>query len=252
MAGLVDNAKLFVKRNASTILTIAGGVGTVATAVMAVKETPKAIILLKHAKEEKGEELTKIEVVKTAGLVYIPAILTGAATLACIFGANVLNRHQQAALMSAYALLDNSYKEYKKKADELFGEESGARIREEIAKDKYEETDISVNEDKELFYDYFSGRYFESTRYAVMHAEYELNRTLMMRDYVYLNEFYEHLGIEPIESGFELGWSRGSNLAHYWQDWIDFNHEKVVHDDGLECHIVKMMAEPVLGFYDYA
>ena len=107
--------KEFLRRNSSTILTCIGAVGVVATAVMAVKATPKALELIENAKEEKGEELTKIEVVKVAGPTYIPAIVTGVATVACIFGSNVLNKRSQASLMSAYALLDNSYKEYKKK-----------------------------------------------------------------------------------------------------------------------------------------
>ena len=55
MNNLLRCSKLFVKRNASTILTSVGGVGVVATSVMAVKATPKAIALLEQAKEEKQE-----------------------------------------------------------------------------------------------------------------------------------------------------------------------------------------------------
>ena len=113
-----------------------GATGVIATAVMAVKRTPKALTLLESAKEEKGEELTKLEKFKIASPVYIPAMITGTATIACIFGSNIISKNQQAALMSAYALLDNSYKEYKKKTEELYGEDAGRQIREEIAKDK--------------------------------------------------------------------------------------------------------------------
>ena len=109
------NARLFVKRNASTILTILGSIGVVATTVTAVKATPKAIRLIEEAEQEKGEELTKWEKTKTATKPYLPAILLGTSTVACIFGAQILNQKQQASLVSAYALLDQSYKEYKKK-----------------------------------------------------------------------------------------------------------------------------------------
>lgn len=44
---------------------------------------------------------------------YSPAVAIGASTIACIMGANALNRRQQVALTSAYALDQNSYKEYK-------------------------------------------------------------------------------------------------------------------------------------------
>ena len=122
MNKLVGKTKWFLKRNGSTILTIGGAAGVIATAVVAVKETPKALYLLEQAKKEKGEDLTKFEKVKVAGPVYIPSIILGASTIACIFGANVLNKRQQAVMTSAYALLDSSYKEYKKKVKEVLKE----------------------------------------------------------------------------------------------------------------------------------
>lgn len=84
--------KMFWKKNGSTILTCAGAVGVVGTTVLAVKATPKAMELIKMAEEEKGEKLTKTEVFKTAGPAYIPTALVGVGTLACVFGANVLNK----------------------------------------------------------------------------------------------------------------------------------------------------------------
>lgn len=252
MSNLLNRSKLFVKRNAPTILTYVGGAGVIVTAVMAVKATPKALILLEEAKKEKGEELTKVEIVKTAGPAYIPAAIVGVSTLTCIFGANVLNKRQQAALTSAYALINESYKDYRNKVEELYGKEVDDKIKKEIAKDKYEDGKVTVEEDKELFYDDFSSRYFQSTLYDVQHAEYRLNRELVMRDYVDVNEFYEWLGLEPIDAGYELGWSKGLNLAAYWQEWVDFTHSKVEMEDGMECHIVQMLSEPLPDFRDYA
>lgn len=244
------NAKLFFKRNASTILTCVGGIGVAATAVVAVKETPKAMQIIEKKTEEKGEDLTTIEKIKVAGPVYIPAIAIGVSTLACIFGANALNKRSQASLMSAYALLDNSYKEYKKKVDELYGEGAGARVRGEIAKDKYNQDDISVDSEKQLFYDYFSERYFESTMEEVLQAEYDINRELHTRDYAYVNEFYDLLGLDHIDPGWTLGWSLGASLSHYWKTWIDFRHEKVEMEDGMECYIITM-TEPIPDFDEY-
>ena len=142
----------FLKKNSSTILTCVGAVGVVGTAVTAVKATPKALDILAEATEEKGEELTKVEKFKVAGPVYIHSVLIGTATIACIFGANILNKRQQGALMSAYALLDNSYKQYKGKVKELYGEEVDTHIKKEIVKDKYKELDISLDDEKILFY----------------------------------------------------------------------------------------------------
>lgn len=252
MNNLLHRSKLFVDRNTPTILTVLAGVGVVATAVLTAKETPKALEVLKAAKEEKGEELTKTEKVLTAAPAYIPAIITGAATIACVFGANILNKHQQAALASAYAFLDTSYKEYKKKVDELYGEDAGAKVRAEIAKDHIEEADIPEEDDgKLLFFDDYSGRYFRSTIEQVQKAEYNLNRTLFMYDCVSLNEFYSDLGIDPIDSGWVTGWTKPINQERHWQEWVDFIHEKVVMDDGLECYIIKMHGEPTIYFENY-
>ena len=243
--------KHFFKRNGSTILTCIGAVGVVATAVTAVKATPKVTILLEKERKLKGEELTKIEVIKVAGPHYIPSILIGVGTLTCIFGSNVLNKRQQASLASAYALLDTSFKEYKKKVIDLYNEEADIEIRNEIAKDKYEENDIEVDDNKMLFYEEYSGRYFESTSKEVIQAEYNLNRELTNHGGVYLNKFYKFLDIAPTDYGNEYGWSLGVLESHYWANWIEFDHEKVIMADGLECTIIRFRYEPVIDFAYY-
>lgn len=249
MNGLVHHSKVFLKRNASTILTGIGGAGVVVTAVMSAKATPKALRLLDEAKKEKGEELTKFETVKTAAPAYIPAILVGASTIACVFGANILNKHQQAALMSAYALLDNSYKEYKAKVKELYGEEADQHVREEIAKDKYEST--TVDDDKQLFYDEYSQRYFESTTEDLLRAENELVR--LVNDYggAFMNDWFELIGLEPTDYGDYMGWSSCELYETYWSSWIYFEHTKTIMDDGLECVIVSLQTDPSFDFENY-
>lgn len=251
MNRLLNASKLFVKRNGSTILTCAGGAGVVATAVLAVKATPKAMMLLEHAKEEKGEDLTKFEVIKAAAPAYIPTVLIGVSTIACIFGANTLNKYQQGSLMSAYALLDSSYKEYKSKVVDLYGEDADSRVREEIAKDKYAGDGITPDNDKVLFYDEFSGRYFQSTTVNVLKAEYEVNKKLSTWGGVYLNEFYELVGLPTTDYGDHLGWSAAGMYEMYWEEWLDFHHEKFMLDDGLEGYIITYNQEPTPGFEEY-
>ena len=212
MNGLLNKSRVFVKRNSATILTCVGAAGVVATTVTAVKATPKAMLLLEKAKKEKGEELTKVETVKIAAPIYIPTMILGVSTVACIFGANVLNKKGQASLMSAYALVDSSYKDYRKKVDELYGEEAGTQIRAELAKDEYKENPIEVEDGKLLYYDMYSRQYFEATPYEVQRAEYELNKSLMMDDCAYLNEWYNHLGIDQLEHGYDFGWSTSANM----------------------------------------
>lgn len=253
MNNLLQRSQGFLKRNSSTILTCVGGVGVVVTAVMAVKATPKALRLLEEAKQEKGEELTKVEVVKTAGAAYIPAALVGVSTIACVVGANVLNKRKQASMASAYALLDASYKEYRNKVKDLYGKEVDDKIKNEIAKDKYDKADIPEGEedDLELFFDDFSGRYFRSTADKVKQAEYDINRTITVAGNACLNEFYDALKIPTIDGGDELGWSIGGLEYATWTNWLDFFHSKVVMDDGLECTIIRFSYEPLIDYDIY-
>lgn len=245
-------AKLFLKNNMPTILTCVGTAGVIGTAVTAVQATPKAIQLLEEAKQNKGEELTTFEKVQATYKVYIPSVLIGVSTIGCISGAHILNKRQQASLLSAYTLLNTSYKQYKDKVIDLLGEEANDEIQAEVAKDNYKESNMAMVENEELFYDAFSGRYFKSTKHKVQEAEYRLNRDMVMRDYAYLNEWYEYIGLDSIDSGWKLGWSTGMCIQAYWQEWIDFNHTKVTMDDGLECTIVKFWQEPLPDFEEYS
>lgn len=152
----------FWKCKGSTILAFVGAAGVVATGVLAAKETPKAMRILKEAEEEKGEALTKVEVVKTVAPAYIPAVVTGAATIVCIFGINSLSKKQQASIASAYALLDSSYKEYRNKVNAIYGDDADDRVKDEIARDKCEDAEPSTDDNVKLFLDFNTLEYFEA------------------------------------------------------------------------------------------
>lgn len=251
MNNLLTSSKSFVKRNAPTILTCMGGVGVVATSIMAVKATPKALLVLEKAKEEKGDELTKLEKVQLVAPAYIPSVLVGTATIACIFGANMLNKRQQASLMSAYAMVSNSYQEYREKVRELYGKESDENVKNEIAKDNYKEADIPEGEGFELFFDEFSGRFFRSTMAKVLQAQYQINRDLSLQDWATVNDFYDYMNVPHVDGGDIIGWSTPMNEQAYWQTWVDFSNVKMVDDDGLEYYIVRMYQEPIVDFEDF-
>lgn len=235
----------FIKNNASTILTCLGGVGVITTAVLTAKAAPTASKMLEEAKEEKGEELTVVETVKIAGPAYVPAVITGVATITCIFGANMLNKRQQATLMSAYALLDQSYKEYKAKVKELYGEEADVAVRTEIAKDHFEPDKYEEEDGTLLFYDEYSQSYFHATMEDVLKAELKFNRDFQYHGIALLNEFYDLLDLPQTDFGDYLGWSTCWLCEAQWYPFIEFNHRKVELEDGMECYILEILTEPV-------
>ena len=245
-------AKWRKKTNVPYILGGFGCIGVMATTIMAIQSTPKALELLEDAEKEKGEDLSKWETVKTAGPVYLPAVITGMATIGCIAGAVILSERQQASLISAYGLLNESYMKYQRKVIENFGEDTHTDILKAIAE---ETKPVNITADNyfgisnqgmaedfsepKLFYEEFSGRYFEAPLEQVLLAEYHVNRNMALGALILLNDFYEFLGLERTDYGGEVGWYINDDYL-----WIDFNHRKVVMEDGLECYIIESVFPP--------
>ena len=151
--------------NKSTILTCLGAAGVIATSIMTAKGTTKASKLLESAEWEKGNALTKKETIKAVIPAYIPAALVGVTTIACIFGSNAVSASQKASLASAYALLSGAYAKYKDKVIELYGDEADKNIKEEVAKEEYEDRqDVIVipKGDEVLFFDFDTLEYFNA------------------------------------------------------------------------------------------
>lgn len=156
------------RMDSSTLLTCIGAIGVITTAALAARSTPMAIELLEYETERKHKKLTTLETIKVVAPAYIPSAISGLATMACIFGANALNKRQQASLISAYAIVDNAYREYRDKVKELFGEDADKKICESVARDNIQKLDIDKENNKCLFYDMHLGQYFESTMELVV------------------------------------------------------------------------------------
>lgn len=238
-----------IKRAMPTILTFIGAGGVIGVAYAASKAGEKKAELEKQAKEER---LTKSEAFFLIAPAYGPTIGIAAGTMACIFGANKLNKKQQASLISAYAILERSYSEYRKTASDLLGNDGDKEIVKEMVKSKLSGNLSSADKEdgeKQLFYDMASERYFQATKETVMAAEYMLNRNMAIRGYAPLNEFYGFLGIPKVSFGEEIGWSLGTGLDFYGYQWIDFTHEET-EVDGVEVTIIRMPFEPHLDYLD--
>lgn len=252
----MNKAQLLLRKHSPKILTVMGATGVVATAVLSVKATPKALLLLEEAKKEKGEELTIVETIQTAWVPYVPAAFTGFATIACIFGANYLNTRNQASLMSAYALLDRSYKEYQNKVKEIHGEEKELSLREELIKDKYSDEviktkyddEISQDEERTIFYDNNSSRFFVSTMSRVMEAECKFKEAIEWKGYGCLNQYYDMLGIPRVDYGYQLGWIDVENNDPYNCSSLEFTYKKVSPKEGVEIWFITTNMPPAVDY----
>lgn len=239
--------RLYLQRNSPTIVSCIGAVGVVATTIAAVKATPKALLLIENEKEsinkqlkEDGREtrvdkLSATEIVKATWKCYIPTAIIGLLTIVCIFGANALNKRQQAAIASAYMMLDNAFKQYKEKAHDLLNDDDDAMIKKSIIEDKYSEIT--------LFYEYHYGEFFERRKADVLNAEYQLNLKFASQGYACLNDFFELLGLPITQEGEVIGWSTQEGYSA-----IDFEHQLLELDDGMECTIINLPISPSICY----
>lgn len=239
-----------IKRESPMILGAIGAAGVVLTSVMVAKETLKVEVRLLDKEDEKGEPLTTTEKVVAALPVYAPAIAIGAGTITCIVASTILNNRQKMAISSAYILLDQSYKNYKDKVIQMFGEEADRDVEREVSKsqiDKLEKNEKPSSDEVLIFYEKHRNELFERTMLEVKDAEYQLNKKFVTTGQVSLNDLYELLGLDRTEEGDILGWNVG--LAESPEEcWIDFEHDFIKTNDGMECYEILAVNEPSMDY----
>lgn len=218
----------FCKKNSVVILGVAAIAGLGATAYAVAKAVPKAQKSLEKAKEEKGEELTKVEEVEAVAKDYILPAAFGVATSACIVGMILSSKNREAQLVSAYGLVSNGFQAYREKLIELKGPEVDIEVRDALAREHCDFHIIGLErpDEKVLWYDELSGQTIRAYEREVMDAEYHLNRNFVMRGYATLNEFYTFIGMKPTKEGECLGWSASD--GYYW---IDIQHRRIDNPD---------------------
>lgn len=241
------------RKHSPEILTGIGIAGMLSTTVLAVRATPKALMLIEEKKREKkfaGEqpELTKVEIAKTAWKPYIPAAVTGVASVACLVGASSVNARRNAALAAAYALSESTLADYKEKVVETIGEKKAQEVKDAIAKDRVENDPVSRKEviitDKgeTLCYDALSGRYFKSDIEYIRRAVNNLNERLLFDTHISLNEYYDEIGLEEIfPMGENLGWTVDPDSANKGLIELDFSSQLA---EGTPCLVVGFRNAP--------
>ena len=252
VAGVVKNAQRFVAKHSPEILTALGTVGLLTTTVLAVQATPKALKLIEAKKEEEQtDKLTAIDTVKATWKCYIPAAITGTASVACIIGASSVSAKRNAALAAAYTLSEAARTEYRDKVIETLGEKKEKAIRDEINKDRVEnnpgkKADVIVTgKGRTKCLDSISGRYFESDIDQIKKVVNELNRRLLVEDYISLNEFYGEIGLDDIRLGDDLGWNVEKGL-------IDVDFSAQIDKEGNPCIVVDYMVAPQREYWKYS
>ena len=278
MIRMYNNTKNGVQKHSPEILAGVGVVGVVASTVMACKATMKLNDILEESKETRDkikevesnpryEEQYSHEDAKKdltinytqTGLkiakLYAPAVILGSASLGCLLASNDILRKRNAALSAAYMTVDKSFKEYRQRVVDRFGEEVEKEIRYNIKAEEVTSTvvaedgsETTVTEtvktmDPNLYSDY--AKFFdEASPYWQKDPEYNFmflksqqqyaNDLLKARGRLFLNEVYEMLGIDKTKAGQIVGWV--------------YNPENPIGDNFVDFGIFDMSKERVRAF----
>lgn len=254
---LTSSVKRTLGKNSNKILMGFGIAGMITTTVLAVRATPKAMILIEEEKRSKKEsETTKIDIIKAAYKPYIPAIFTGAFSIACLIESSNISAKRTAAIAAAYKLSETALSEYKDAIIETVGEKKAKEIKDKIVEKRIENnpvdsaTVVFTGYGETLCYDSISGRYFRSNLEKIKKTENEINYALRNDDYVALNYLYDLLGLEETNIGDDLGW----NIDRDGYVEIEIN-SKIAKDksnpsiDGQPCIVMDYSVQPKYEYY---
>lgn len=242
-----------IAKHSPEILTGLGIAGMVSTTILAVKATPKAVKILDDYKEtvlRDHEKVKPVDAVKLTWKCYVPAAVTGTASIACLIGASKVSLKRNAALATAYSLSETALREYKDAVVETVGEKKEKTVKEKAVVKKLVETPADSSEiiitghGETMCYDTLCGRYFKSDRTYIDKVVNVLNRRLRTEMYISLNDFYSEIGLAPVEVGYYIGW----NIDKDDISEIEIDYGAHLMDDDTPCMTIGFTYRPQYNF----
>ena len=244
-----------IKKHSPEILIVVGVVGTVASAVIACKATTKVNKIIDDAKDDiddiheaiengvtKAGETYAIEdskkdlviVYTQTGVklvkLYAPAVILGTFSIASILASNNILRKRNVALGAAYAAIDKSFKDYRGRVIERFGEQVDTELKYGIKAKKFEEVEVDPETGKEkkvkktvmvadpnlqsdyaVYFDNKSRNYEtnQDYNYMFLRAQQQFaNDKLQTRGHLFLNEVLDDLDLPRTSAGQIVGWTK--------------------------------------------
>lgn len=251
---LAKSAQLTIAKHSPEILTGIGIAGMITSGILAVRATPKALLLIETKHTELGlehdEKLPPAEAVKATWKCYIPAAVTSLMSIICLVGASSVSARRTAALATAYKLSETALAEYQEKVIEEVGEKKERVIRDKVAeecvkKDPVSNHDVIITgKGTTLCYDGTFGRYFRSDIDSIKKAINKINRSVVTDMYVSLNDFYDEIGLSPTKIGDDLGWNLDDGE-------IDVDFSSQLAEDGTPCLVIRYTVAPKYDFSNF-
>lgn len=237
----VKNLGGVISRNSPAILTGLGCAGVLTTAILTGRATLRASEILKM--EAPDEQLPATEIVKLTWKVFIPPVLVGASSIACIIGANTINTHRNAALAALYSLSETAFREYKEKVVEEIGRNKELKVRDSIAQDRVttnpvgDRTIIFTGNGEVLCYDALCDRYFKSSAEKIRQQVLKLNEDLRNEMWLDLNDLYYAIGLPSTKLGNQVGFDMDKG-------YIQVDYTGTLTPEGQPCLSIDMTVYP--------
>ena len=237
----VKNLGGVISRNSPTILTGLGCAGVLTTAILTGRATLQASEILKM--EAPNEQLPPADIIKLTWKVFIPPVLVGASSIACIIGANTINTHRNAALAALYSLSETAFREYKDKVVEEIGRNKELKVRDSIAQDRVttnpvgDRTIIFTGNGEVLCYDALCDRYFKSSAEKIRQQVLELNEDLRNDMWLDLNDLYYAIGLPSTKLGNQVGFDIDKG-------YIQVDYTGTLTPEGQPCLSIDMTVYP--------
>lgn len=235
--------KKYIRKDKQFIFNFAAVVGVGLTMVSAIRDTTKACKLI-------NDDMTLTQKIKKTWKCYIPSGLIMTSTILCIIYSDKVSMNEKIALINALSSVQDNYRNIKHAVDETCDPETRESIikktiREKVPKDIYME-----RTGEKIFYEDYRGKHFSSTIDSVLKAEYLFNKQLSIVGYASLNDFYKLLGLPETDEGKYLGWGVKDcySSADSVNPWVDFIHEKMEDDDGVEYFHLDYSNEPYTNY----
>jgi hypothetical protein len=209
------------KEHLPLILSVAAGVGTIATAYLTAKASFEASdVIREHEEENPPSDDFKERLIDRTKLVwklYLPPAASAFSTIACIVGANRVEVKKTIAAQTAFAISQRALSEYRTKVIEEYGERKDQSIRDQIADDKVKNSApssevIVAGSGTVLCCELFTMRYFMSDAETLRRSQNDINQKLLAHDYASLNDFYYMVGLQPTSVSSQLGWKSAKQM----------------------------------------
>lgn len=162
----------------SILLGLLSAGGTVATAVLVAKATPKALEKIKELKNNPNTK--KIDYVKNLIPIYWPAGIICLGTIASTTISQVVSLKTEASLIATSTVLSQGWHKYKNKVKDVFGIDADKKITNLIASDDYSKNNIQQTSN-ELFWEEHLG-FFTCKKEDLMGAINDINQRLHTPD----------------------------------------------------------------------